>query len=1222
MRTKQKFGPGSSKHPVAACAFFIYSALAGYAVQLSDFTYVEYDTYIEITGYPEDATGGVIIPSEIVGKPVTSIGQGTVADCTRLTSVYSEGKAPGDDPSVFENSEIATVYYLAEATGWGARSGGRPTALSDPVLEILQPPQSYTAEPGSSATLTVLTGGIEGEVFEWKHGNAVVGENSPMFTLSNVQALDAGQYTVTVTASGETVSSRAVTLGVKAPPYDTEKMMNISTRGQILTGTKVMIAGFVLEGSGQKDVLIRGIGPTLVDFGVNGFCTDPKLALFRNTNPPTPSIAENDDWGSLPGDMSIIFQRVGAFALIDGSKDAAIYMALDPGAYTAKVSGLDGTGVGLVELYDADLDPLASTFNLSNISTRGEVGIQAQILIAGFVVTGEVPKQVLVRGIGPRLADFDVEDTLVDPYLRIVKNVGSDQLWVASNDNWSDNPNAADIVTTSTAVGAFDLTDGSKDAAMLTWLERGVYTAQLSGVGETTGVALVEVYEVPVLTNQRPISDTVALWLFDEIDYPHATLTDASDYAKADLRLMDGGHLVSGKFGNALRLSGTDFALCYAEFVGTVDALREPNGIPSSLWGPTEGPGALLEGLAGDEWTIEFWLNPESVTGDSVIIDMGQAYEPGFTLSLTANGFELVNYFAGIRAVCPADVSAGQWQHVAITRADSEVRCFLNGEREARIPGVYLIETHTLPDLQQPESRSDEDRGFLPMSFEQRRLNRFNLAIGTDRKGIARMKGLIDEMRISRVARFSADFDPESCSENFGPNASEPPVANGPALLFDPGPVTIPLEFGARKHVFIDDAIIDTQANLQITMNQPFRKEEIGREYSGGNSSVFDVDGVIFMASTEGYNSDEGLTLLETSEDGLSFAGKGSIIQETPMHGSFFRDLNPSVPAREIFKANARVASRGVYFYTSGDGINWRRNEVSQLPLVSGGAAECFWDDQRGRYASYIKRDVSYNNEECPRVGARVGVGFWTKEILKPWPFDPMDSPYFEHSPFPCVTCEGPISFGETEAGQVYRTRAIKYPWAADVYLAFIWRFDRDNDEVRHVDLGISRDGETWSFFGKDWYIPLGSREEEITFYGLIRRGNEIWQYVEEGGAHGRRPREYYRYTQRLDGFVSLDAGAAPGIASTLPLVFEGDQLLLNLIAQGSARVAIADADGTPIPGYGLDDCDSITGDFVDRAVTWHGLSNVAALAGTPVRLIFEMQNTKLYAFEFATLQQ
>ena len=1123
---------------------------------------------------------------------------------------------------MFESAENATVYYLAGTTGWGATFSGRPTALADPALEILQPPQSFTAARGSSATFTVSTSSVAGKTFEWKHGDTVVGGNSPTLTLTNIQGADSGQYTLTATSGGESVSSRPVMLGIKAPPYDTEMMKNISTRGQILTGAKVMIAGFVLEGSGQKDVLIRGIGPTLGDFGVNGVCSDPKLALFRNTNPVTPSIAENDDWDSLSVDLRDISEWVGAFPLPDGSKDAVLYMNLEPGAYTAKVSGPDGTGVGLVELYDADLDPLASTCNLTNISTRGEVGTGAQILIAGFVVEGEVPKQLLVRGIGPRLADFSVDGALVDPHLRIVKNVKPDPLWVASNDNWWDNPNVADIKTASATVGAFDLTDGSKDAVILTWLERGAYTAQVSGAGETTGVALVEVYEVPVLPNQIPPSDTVALWLFDEIDYPHATLTDASEYAKADLRLMDGGHLESGKFGNALRLSGTDFGLGYAEFSGRVDGLREPNGTPSGLWGPTEGPKALLDGLVGDEWTIEFWLNPEFVTGESVIIDMGQAYDTGLTLRLTADGFELVNYYAGIRAVCPAEVSAGVWQHVAITRANSEVWCFVNGERQAGVPEVHSVETQALPDLQKPESRSEEDRGFLPMSFEQRRLNRFNLAMGTDRQGITRMKGLIDEMRISRVARFSADFDPESYSKNFGPDAPGPPVANGPALLFDPDPVTIPLEFGARKHVFIDGAIIDTQENLQITMNHPFSKEEIDREHSDGDTSVFDVDGVIFMASTPGYSDDEGSTYLETSEDGLNFASKGSVIQETPMSGSFFRDLNPSVPASEKYKAYATVASRGMYFHTSSDGINWLRNEVSQLPLVSGGGAECFWDDQRGRYASYIKRDVSYNNEECPRVGARVGVGFWTNEILKPWPFHPMDPPYFESSPYPCVTCEGPISFDATEAGEVYRTRAIKYPWAPDVYLAFIWRFDGDNDEARHVDLGISRDGENWSFFGKDWYIPRGSQEEELTLYGLIRRGNEIWQYVEEGGAHGRGSGVQYRYSQRLDGFVSLDADVTPGIATTLPLIFDGSQLVLNLNAQGSTRVAIADADGTVISGYGLDDCDSITGDFVDRAVTWHGLSNIAALAGQPVRLIIEMQHTKLYAFEFATLKQ
>ncbi len=728
----------------------------------------------------------------------------------------------------------------------------------------------------------------------------------------------------------------------------------------------------------------------------------------------------------------------------------------------------------------------------------------------------------------------------------------------------------------------------------------------------------------PAPRQAYPDRNTVTLWLFDEIDYPHATLTDASEYAKADLCLMDGGHLVGGKFGNALQVTGTDYALCYAGFAGKVseEDLRERDGTPSALWGPTEGPGALLDGLAGDRWTIEFWLNPASVAHDFSIIDMGQADAPGLSLRLSAGDFELINYYAGVKAVLPADLSAGKWQHIAINRDGSSVECFVNGEKQTRLSKIFSIETQAIPNLQKPEDREGEHRNFKPMTFDQRRRNRFNVAIGADRNGSDGMKGLIDEIRISNVARYNADFIPASFSRNYGPNAPGPPVANGPALLFDPEPVSLPLKFDARKHVFIDDAIIDTQANLRITMNQPFDKREIGKDFaitrSSLRGSVFDVNGVVFMALPEGYSSEKGTTYLATSEDGLNFTMKGLIMPETSMYGSFFKDLNPGVPASEKYKVNSFVASRGMYFYTSGDGINWRRNEVSQLPLRSGGEGECFWDDQRGRYTSYIKRDSSFHNEECPRAGGRVGVGFWTNEILKPWPFHQMDTPYFEGYPFPSVTCEGPTSFGITEAGEVYRIRAIKYPWAPDVYLAFIWRFSPENDEVRHIDLGISRDGENWTFSGTDWYIPLGSQEEELTLYGLIRRGDEIWQYVDEGGAHGGdSKRVYYRYTQRLDGFISLDAGAEAGTATTLPLIYKGDQLVLNLKAKGSVKVAITDAKGRAYPGFDLDDCDPITGDMVEKTVTWHGNASVKEMAGKTVRLKFRMQEAKLFAFEF-----
>ncbi|MHC4707715.1 MAG: LamG domain-containing protein, partial [Planctomycetota bacterium] len=662
-------------------------------------------------------------------------------------------------------------------------------------------------------------------------------------------------------------------------------------------------------------------------------------------------------------------------------------------------------------------------------------------------------------------------------------------------------------------------------------------------------------------------------------------------------------------------------------FAGKVpeEELREPDGTPSGLWGPTEGSGPLLNGLAGDTWTVELWLNLSSIGSGVSIIDLGWAYDPGFSLTLSPGSFVLVNNYAGVQATCPTGLSTGAWHHVAFTREGSTVRHFVDGVEQAA-PTVSSVSVQPIPDLQVPLDREHEHRGFDTMDFEERRQNRFNFAVGTDRHASNSASGMIDEMRISDVVRYSGSFTPECFSRNYGPGALEPSVANGLPLLFDPGPVSIPLELGGRKHVFIDDAIIDTMSSLQMTMNQPYGKEGIIKDFSIEKSawrpSVFDVNGVVYLAMPEGYSSNTGTTYLATSADGLSFTMQEPIIIDAPLYGSFFKDLNPNVHAEEQYKVNAFVGNRGMYFYVSADGVNWRRNETIQLALRSGGEGECFWDDQRGRYASYLKRDSSFDDDdgECADASGRVAPGFWSDEILKAWPFYHMVTPYFEGYPFPSVTCEGPVEFYATGAGEVYRTRAIKYPWAPDVYLSFLWRYPGD-DGPRHVDLGISRDGENWSFFGTNWYIPLGSEEEELSLYGLIRRGDEIWQYVDEGGAHGGSdPRYYYRYKQRLDGFVSLDAGGSTGTATTLPMVFEGRKLVLNIAATGSARVAILDEGGTAIPGFDLTDCDTIQADSVEHVVKWNGNSNVSSLEGTAVRLRFEMQDTKLYAFEFTSL--
>jgi hypothetical protein len=722
-----------------------------------------------------------------------------------------------------------------------------------------------------------------------------------------------------------------------------------------------------------------------------------------------------------------------------------------------------------------------------------------------------------------------------------------------------------------------------------------------------------------------PDSDTVGLWLFDEDDYPHTTLTDASEYEKADLCLMDGGHMVAGKYGRALQVSGSNYAVCYAGFAGKVpeEELREEDGTPSGLWGPTEGSGPLLNGLAGSTWTVELWLKISSAGSSASIIDLGWAYDPGFSLGLSGSSLVIISNYGGIQATCPTNLATltnGQWHHVAFTRNGSAVRHFLDGVEQAS-PAVSSVPVQPIPDLQVPYDREHESRGFETMSYEQRRQNRFNFAVGTDRHAGNSMSCMVDEMRISRVVRYIGNFAPQCFSRNYGPAALPPSAADGPALLFNPGPVSIPLDFGARKHVFIDTAILDSMSGLQITMNRPYGKQEIGKNFSidssGWRPSVFDIDGVVYLAIPEGYGSSQGRTFLATSADGLNFTMQGTIITEVPFYGSFFKDLNPNVAPEEQYKVNAFVANRGMYFYISPDGVNWRRNETIQLALRSGGEGECFWDDQRGRYASYLKRDSSFDDPECADQPGRVAVGFWSNEILKSWPFYHLVTPYFEGYPFPSVTCEGPVEFGVTEATQVYRTRAIKYPWAPDVYLAFIWRYPGD-DQPRHVELAVCRDGESWNFFGTNWYIPLGAAEEELSLYGLIRRGDEIWQYIDEGGAHGGgAPRTYYRYRQRLDGFVSLDAGGTTATATTHPLTFEGQALRLNVKATGSVKVAITNQAGTELPGFALADCDTITADSTAYQVTWGGTGDVSSLQGQVVRLKFQAQNAKLYAFEF-----
>ncbi len=272
-----------------------------------------------------------------------------------------------------------------------------------------------------------------------------------------------------------------------------DRVANLSTRTQVGTGANVAVVGFVIGPGAAKTVLIRAVGPGLAGFGVAGTLGDPRIDLYDSSTPAR-LITSNDNWATtVAGSQAATaatFSTVGAFALTAGSRDAALVASLAPGAYTAQVTGVaNATGIALVEVYD-----VTGPARLMNLSTRAQVGTGASILISGLsIAPGGGVRKFLVRAAGPTLGSFGVTGTLTDPAIAILDAGGTQ---VASNDNWGTG-NTAALSTAFTQAGAFGFTAGSRDAALLVDLDPGKnYTIQVSGVGATSGLALVEVYDL------------------------------------------------------------------------------------------------------------------------------------------------------------------------------------------------------------------------------------------------------------------------------------------------------------------------------------------------------------------------------------------------------------------------------------------------------------------------------------------------------------------------------------------------------------------------------------------------------------------------------------------------------------------------------------------------------------------------------------------------------
>ncbi len=361
----------------------------------------------------------------------------------------------------------------------GFRGGGQETLGQQPVGMQVDP---ALLDAGGAPAITSPAGFSSLSAYQLQSGSPIASAGLDLTQFG----LDPGTHDF----YDQTLVTNAPPIGAAAPPIPEAtriRIVNLSVRGFAGPADQTMILGFVVGGAGSPTVLVRGVGPGLNAVGIaDGTMTDPALTLYRGQN----VVAQNNDWGGTDA-LRTQFAQLGAFALDAGSKDAALSLPLSTGAYTAQVTAASGgPGLALVELYDATK---AGGARLVNVSARTQVGTGSNIVIAGFVLQGTGEKTLLIRGAGPSLAQFGLgaDSLLADPQLTVFR--GSTP--IATNDDWSGSPMLKSAFATA---GAFAFNnDDSADAAVVVTLGAGVYTAQVSGVNNTTGVALVEVYELP-----------------------------------------------------------------------------------------------------------------------------------------------------------------------------------------------------------------------------------------------------------------------------------------------------------------------------------------------------------------------------------------------------------------------------------------------------------------------------------------------------------------------------------------------------------------------------------------------------------------------------------------------------------------------------------------------------------------------------------------------------
>ncbi len=344
--------------------------------------------------------------------------------------------------------------------------------FADVAPVITTQPASQSVSVGAAVELVATAAGAPLPTLQWrKDGVPISGATNAILSLPGATVADAGSYTVVATNAAGSATSAAATLAVSA---EVPRLTNVSTRALAGTGEATLIVGFSIAGSGEKTLLLRGVGPKLGALGVARFVADPALALFSGQT----QIDQNNDWNVA---LAADFIAVGAFPLDVGSRDAAMKVRLRPGSYTIHLLNPGAPAEALVEVYD--LSPDAGT-QLANLSCRLSLGAGETVIVGAVLGGGTRP--LLVRNVGPGLAQYGVAPVLADPRLEVFSGARV----IAGNDDW-----AAVLEPVFAAVGAFPLARGSRDAAERIVASSGGYTIHANGTG--AGIVLIELYAAP-----------------------------------------------------------------------------------------------------------------------------------------------------------------------------------------------------------------------------------------------------------------------------------------------------------------------------------------------------------------------------------------------------------------------------------------------------------------------------------------------------------------------------------------------------------------------------------------------------------------------------------------------------------------------------------------------------------------------------------------------------